>query len=101
LIGLGPLGLLILMGMLSAAPIGAIGEIAGGLLFLAGLTYLVWDVSDVHLQVADAVLTSSVAPSFAINPEEVVLEPDEAKLEGTITVSVNSEIPSGIHQLFD
>ena len=101
LMGLGPLGLLILMGMLEAAPLAAIGEIAGGLLLLAAVTYLVWDVTDVHLQIADAVLTSSVAPALAINPEEIVLEADAAKLDGTITVSVNSEIPSGIHQLFD
>ena len=101
LMGLGPLGLLILFGMFSAAPIGAIGEIAGGLLFLAALIYLVWDVTDINLRVEDVVLSSSVAPEFANNPEEVVLHPDDAKLDGTITVSVTSEIPSGIHQLFD
>jgi hypothetical protein len=101
LIGLGPLGLVILLGMLSVAPIAAIGEIVGGLLLLAALTYLVWDVTDLNLQVDDAVLFSNVGLAFANNPDEVELRPDEATLDGTITVSVTSEIPSGIHQLFD
>lgn len=99
--GLGPLGLLILFGMFSAAPIAALGEIAGGLLFLAALVYLVWDVTDISLQVDDAILSSRLSPDFANDPEEVVLHPDDARLDGTITVSVTSEIPSGIHQLFD
>ena len=30
-----------------------------------------------------------------------MLDPDRVSLEGEITVSVNSEIPSGIHQIFD
>jgi hypothetical protein len=51
--------------------------------------------------VSNPVLKASIAPFIVIDPEEVVLGPDDAHLDGAITVSAQSEIPSGIHQLFD
>jgi hypothetical protein len=101
LIGLGPLGLLLLSTMLSAAPLATLAAVASGLLLLAAVTYLVWDVTNIHLTISNAVLGSSVAPEPASNPEEVVLDPDRATLDGTIIASVHSEIPSGLHQIFD
>lgn len=101
LMGLGPLGLLLLFSLVSAAPLAALAGVASGLLLLAAVTYLVWDVTDVRLTIDNAVLSSRIAPEPASNSEEVVLDPDQATLDGTITVSVQSEIPSGIHQLFD
>lgn len=98
LIGLGPLGLLVLMTLLSQAPVTIV---AGGALILAVVTYLVWDVTQLRLILEQPVLRSSVSPDQASDPEEVVLVPDRVSLDGEITVSVNSEIPSGIHQLFD
>ncbi|MBA4263673.1 MAG: hypothetical protein C0453_01205 [Comamonadaceae bacterium] len=98
LIGLGPLGLLILMMLLSQAPVAAA---AGGALILAVVTYLVWDVTQLRLTFDQPVLRSSVSPDRASDPAEVVLDPDRVSLDGDIVVSVNSEIPSGIHQVFD
>lgn len=98
LIGLGPLGWLMLMLLISQAPV---ATVAGGALLLAAVTYLVWDATNIRLTIDRPVLRSSVAPDRANDPEEVVLDPDRAELDGDITVSVNSEIPSGIHQIFD
>lgn len=98
LVGLGPLGLLILAGLLEVAPV---VTVAGGALILAAVTYLVWDVTQLRLSLGQPVLRSSVSPDRTTDPDEVVLDPDRVSLDGEITASVNSEIPSGIHQLFD
>lgn len=98
LVGLGPLGLLILMLLLAEAPV---ATVAGGALILAVVTYLVWDVTRIRLLMEQPVLRSSVSPDRRHNPDEVLLDPDRVSLDGNITVSVNSEIPSGIHQIFD
>lgn len=98
LVGLGPLGLFILMMLLSQAPV---ATVAGGALILAVVTYLVWDVTQLRLTLDQPLLRSSVSPERVSDPEEVVLDPDRVSLEGEITVSVNSQIPSGIHHIFD
>ena len=61
LMGLGPLGLIVLFAMLEAAPIAAIASVFGGLLLIAAVTYLVWDVSDLRLQVTNPVLRTSLS----------------------------------------
>ena len=101
LMGLGPLGLIVLFAMLEAAPIAAIASVFGGLLLIAAVTYLVWDVSDLRLQVTNPVLRTSLSLNAAGDPEEVAFGANAATLDGEITVAVQSEIPSGIHQLFD
>ena len=101
LMGLGPLGLIVLFAMLQAAPIAAIASVFGGLLLVAAVTYLVWDVTDLRLQVTNARLRTSLSLNPASDPEEVAFDPGTVTLEGEIAVSVQSAIPSGIHQLFD
>ncbi len=95
LIGLGPLGWLVLLMLISQA------TVAGGAALLAVVTYLVWDATELRLTIAQPVLRSSVAPDRAYDPDELVLDPDRVSLDGDVTVTVNSEIPSGVHQLFD
>jgi hypothetical protein len=101
LMGLGPFGLAILLGILSAAPLASLASVAGGALLLAAVTYLVWDASDLRVQMADATVRSSLSPGPASGPDEVVLDPGPLTIDGELTVSVASEIPTGIHQLFD
>jgi hypothetical protein len=101
LMGMGPLGWLVLMMLLSQAPAAALAGVAGGVLLLAAVTYLVWDVSRLRLTLEQPVLRSSLTPGRSSDPQEVVLAPDGVALEGDIAVSVNSTIPSGMHQLFD
>jgi hypothetical protein len=98
LIGAGPFGLILLGGLLLGAPV---ATVVGGALLLSAVTYLVWDVSQVRVTMEQPVLSSSVEPEGASEPDEVVLDPDNVSLDGEITVSVNSEIPSGIHQIWD
>jgi hypothetical protein len=97
LIGLGPFGLLLLAGLVSLVPT----AIAGSAVLLAAVTYLVWDVSRLHVELGNAEIRSRLAPRSADDPEELVLDPDNVQLLGNVTVTVNSEIPSGIHQIFD
>ena len=101
LMGLGPLGLLVLLGILSAEPLASLASVFGGALLLAAVTYLVWDASDLRVRMADATVRSSLSPGPASDPDEVVLDPGPLTIDGDLTVSVTSEIPSGIHQLFD
>ncbi|HXQ70666.1 MAG TPA: phage holin family protein [Pyrinomonadaceae bacterium] len=101
LMGMGPLGLLVLAALISQAPAAAVASVLGGALVVAAVTYLVWDTTQLRLVIDQPVLSSSVKPVQAEEPDEVVLHANHAKLDGDITVSVNSEIPSGIHQIFD
>ena len=101
LMGLGPLGVIVVLGILSAAPLASLASVAGGALLLAAVTYLVWDASDLRVQLTDAMVRSSVSPGPASDPDEVVLDPVPLTIDGELAVSVASEIPSGIHQLFD
>ena len=101
LMGLGPLGIAILAVLISQAPAAAIATVAGGVLFVAALTYIAWDATRLRLVIDQPVLSSSVEPDDATDPDEVVLEAQRVHLDGDITVSVDSEIPSGINDLFD
>lgn len=101
LIGLGPLGLLLLSTLLSAAPLAVLAQVAGGALLLSAVTYLVWDATQLRVELSNAVVRSSVSPTAAQDPDEVVLAAGATTMEGEIMASVTSEIPSGIHQLFD
>ncbi|MFZ2989203.1 hypothetical protein [Ideonella sp.] len=98
LMGLGPLGLIVLSMLISGAPVAAV---AGGAALLAVTTYIVWDVSDLRLAIDRPVVRSSVAPDVRSGPDAVVLDSDSASLEGDITASVASRIPSGVHQIMD
>jgi len=98
LIGLGPMGWLTLLLLISNAPVAAV---VGGAALLAVVTYLVWDTSELRLTIDRPRLRSSVAPDRRIDPGTVFLDADRASLDGDVSVSVNSQIPSGIHQLFD
>jgi len=101
LMGLGPLGLLVLLAVLSAAPLAALAAVAGGALLLGAVAYLVWDASLLRVRLADAALRTRLSPSPADDPEELVLDPGPVTLEGEIEVTVASQVPSGVHQLFD
>ncbi len=98
LIGMGPLGLIVLGLLLSGAPV---ATVLGGALILSAVTYLVWDVTQVRVSMEQPILQSNISVDRGSEPEEVVLDPDQVSLDGEITVSVNSEIPSGIHQIWD
>ena len=87
--------------MLEAAPIAAIASVFGGLLLIAAVTLSLLDVSDLRLQVTNPVLRTSLSLNAAGDPEEVAFGANAATLDGEITVAVQFEIPSGIHQLFD
>ncbi|QPN57743.1 hypothetical protein I1E95_06650 [Synechococcus sp. CBW1107] len=98
LMGLGPLGWLTLSLLIANAPV---ATVLGGAALLAVVTYLVWDTSELRLTIDQPRLRSSVAPDRRSNPGGLFLDADRASLDGDVTVSVNSQIPSGVHQLFD
>ena len=98
LMGLGPLGWLSVSLLIANAPVAAV---LGGATLLAVVTYLVWDTSEIRLTIDQPRLRSSVAPEGYRNPGMLFLDADRASLDGDITASVSSQIPSGIHQLFD
>ncbi len=101
LIGLGPLGLLILSVIVSSAPLAVLAQVAGGALLLSAIAYLVWDTTQLRLELSNTVVRGSVSPAAADDPDEVVLGAGSATIEGEVVASVASEIPSGVHQLFD
>lgn len=98
LMGLGPLGWLTLALLIANAPV---ATVLGGAALLAVVTYLVWDTSELRLTIDQPRLRSSVAPDRRSNPGGLFLDADRASLDGDVMVSVNSQIPSGVHQLFD
>lgn len=98
LMGLGPLGWLTLLLLIGNAPV---ATVLGGAALVAVVTYLVWDTSELRLTLDQARLRSSIAPDRRGDPGSLYLDADRATLDGDITVSVNSQIPSGVHQLFD
>lgn len=98
LMGLGPLGILVLFTLISTAPV---AMVAGGAALLAVVAYIVWDTSELRLSIDRPVLRSSVAPDRRADPGTVFLDADRASLDGDVTASVNSQIPSGVHQLLD
>lgn len=98
LMGLGPLGWLTLLLLIGNAPV---TTVLGGSALLAVVTYLVWDTSELRLTIDRPRLRSSVAPDQRSDPGTMFLDADRASLDGDVTVSVNSQIPSGVHQLFD
>jgi len=97
LMGLGPFGLLLLGGIVSSAPLAAL---AGGLLVTA-ITYLVWDASRLRLQLSGGTVRTTLSPRARSGPDELVFQPGQVTLGGDVVVSVDSQIPSGIHQLWD
>ena len=98
LIGLGPLGLLLLMFMLSQAPVALV---AGGALLVAAVTFLVWNATDVRVLLEDVVIRSRLSPSPASDPDEVLLEPDDTSMDGNITVFAALPVPADMQPVFD
>ena len=101
LIGLGPFGLVLLaMGLTSLGTV-ALAAIAGGALLLGAVLYLVWDETTIAVDISDLTVTSRLR--FGADPDgsAAVLVPSSTTAAGTISISLGSEIPSGMHQFFD
>jgi hypothetical protein len=99
LIGLGPFGLVLLgMGLNS---LGTIAAVAGGALLLGAVLYLVWDETTMSVDISDLTVTSRLRFGARPDGSAAVLVPSSTTAAGTITISLESEIPSGMHQFFD
>jgi len=101
LIGMGPFGLMLLgMGLTSLGTI-ALAAVAGGALLLGAVLYLVWDETTMGVDIADLTVTSRLRFGARPDGSAAVLVPSSTTAAGTISISLESEIPSGMHQFFD
>ncbi len=101
LLGLGPFGLVLLgLGLMSLGTL-ALAAIAGGALLLAAVVYLVWDETTIGVDVSNLTVTSRLRLGANADGSALVLRPSATTTAGTVTIALASEIPSGMHQIFD
>jgi hypothetical protein len=94
LMAMGPLGLLILAGLVSSIPT----LIVIGVVLLAVVIFLIWDAASIRVTLVNVDITTNVHPDIR-DFETAVADVDTARLDGAITVEYSSEIPTGVHQL--
>lgn len=95
LVLMGPLGWLVLGGLVSSIPT----FLVGGIAFLALVLYLVWDVTLIRARFVDTTFSLRLVPTRSA--DRVTFGATPPTISGEITFSVNSQIPSGVHQIFD
>jgi hypothetical protein len=101
LIGLGPLGFVLLAGLVSQAPALVLLGIAGGVFLAGAIAYLVWEESILRLEMTDADVSFDLVPGIVGELRGVSLHSRNVRLRGTIAASVASQTPAGMDAMLD